>query len=118
MPFSEDVFAKDFDVCAWFAIWLAGVCLANASFGLATELVIHEEPVPMAKALKLREAAAIGQITTTMANPEPYTYISTTVRGVTLRTVRGVILGRRASWYGKREPLMPFMPEPETGAKP
>lgn len=106
---------KHWDLPLWFATWLAGVLLAMESHDVVTGLEFDAQPVPEDKARKLKQACAIGQVTVTVPNPEPYMYLVKTVKGhtadgtttVRLQLIRGVILDRPASWYGKRRPIMP-----------
>jgi hypothetical protein len=67
-------------------------------------------PMPEGQAVRLREAALIGQVTTVVAGPEPYTFIYMAGGYGSVRTVRGIWMERKASFYGKvLPPLKPSL---------
>ena len=79
--------------------WL---CLAMEAAGHYTGLSYDTKKMPRGRAKKLKRACTTGQVTVIVPDPEPYTYLSFKLKtGKTCRVVRGVILNRKASWYGK-----------------
>ena len=99
----------------WFSLWMTWVLLAMESHDKSTGLEFDSDAVPARKAAKLKQAAATGQITVTVRDPEPFMYLVRRIHNRTLRLVRGVDVSRVANWRLKRAAFPVDDPNPMFG---